>query len=101
MVEFHRFAERGYSLPFDYYDYIKGRLSDSYSLIGSELRDQVIAPPTYSFFWLLTLSFLLANVRAIFMGNKAFLCKFFKKFKICMRMQTYAFAKVGICRQAA
>ena len=28
------FAERGYSLPIEYYDYIKGRLSDSFSVIN-------------------------------------------------------------------
>ena len=28
------FAEQGYSLPIEYYDSIKGCLSDSYSVIG-------------------------------------------------------------------
>ena len=28
------FAERGHSLPIEYYDTIKGRKSDSYSVIG-------------------------------------------------------------------
>ena len=28
------FAERCYSLPIEYFDSIKGRLSDSYSVIG-------------------------------------------------------------------
>ena len=28
------FAERGYSLPIEYYDSFKGQLSDSYSVFG-------------------------------------------------------------------
>ena len=31
---FNFFAEQGYSLLIEYYDSIKGRLSDSYSVIG-------------------------------------------------------------------
>ena len=34
MFSFFRSAERGFSLLFEYYDSLKGRLSDSYSVIG-------------------------------------------------------------------